>query len=355
MFFAMSLLWMEYEEEFEHLVEASYARESHDKEDYFRSITERAKKIIYRDTRYNIDYLYTAYVLGEKKIMNTYAEWLYELMSGILKDRFTREQTKEYVIFHLESIKKTIPEVVSPEKQQVLQELIEEAQTAIRDYVPAEETNREFRYEKEIEEYMACLSKRDTRQAVKLVKKFSEQGIPLDDIYAEILAESMKRVGNLWHTSQITVDAEHYCTSVTQTAMSQMYDQLFDGERNHKTILCVCPGMELHEMGARMVADVFENHGWDSIFLGAAVPVDCIVDSVKENRPDLVTLSVSMPQHLMDCERAVREIKTKFPQTKVAVGGIAFESTEDIWKKWPVDIYSKDVRELLIRANEICP
>ena len=113
--------------------------------------------------------------------------------------------------------------------------------------------------------------------------------------------------------------------------------------------------MELHEMGARMVADVFENHGWDSIFLGAAVPVDYIMDSVKENRPDLVTLSVSMPQHLMDCERAVREIKTKFPETKVAVGGIAFESTEDIWKKWPVDIYSKDVRELLTRANEICP
>jgi len=55
-------------------------------------------------------------------------------------------------------------------------------------------------------------------------------------------------------------------------AMSQMYDKLFDGERKNKTILSVCPGMELHEMGARIVADLFENHGWDSIFLGAAVP-----------------------------------------------------------------------------------
>lgn len=350
----MSLLWMEYEEEFEHLVEASYARESHDKEEYFRSISERARKIIYRDTRYNIDFLYTAYVLGEKKVMNTYAEWLYELMAGILKDRFTKEQVREYVIFHLEAIRKTIPDVVSPEKQQVLQELIEEAQQSIRDYIPAEEQEKEFRYEKEIEEYMECLFRRDTRQAVDLIRQFSKRGIPLDDIYAEILSESMKRVGDLWHTAQITVDVEHYCTSVTQTAMSQMYDQLFDGERKHKTILSVCPGMELHEMGARMVADVFENHGWDSIFLGAAVPVDYILDSVRENRPDLVTLSVSMPQHLMDCERAVREIKEKFPDTKVAVGGVAFESTEDIWEKWPVDIYSKDVRELIARAEKLC-
>ena len=43
----MSLLWMEYETEFEHLVEASFARESRDKEEYFNSISERARKIIY--------------------------------------------------------------------------------------------------------------------------------------------------------------------------------------------------------------------------------------------------------------------------------------------------------------------
>lgn len=350
----MSLLWMEYEAEFEHLVEASYARESHDKEEYFRSLSERARKIIYRDTRYNIDYLYTAYVLGDKKIMNTYAIWLYELMVGILKERFTREQTKEYVIFHLDAIKRTVPDIVSSEKQQKLQEIIEEAKQCIREYNPSEEAKKESRYEKEITEYMNCLFKKDTRKAISLIRKFADQGIDLDDIYVEILSESMKRVGELWHTAAITVDTEHYCTSVTQMAMAQMYDLLFDGDRKNKTILSVCPGMELHEMGARIVTDLFENHGWDSIFLGAAVPVDYIMDSVRENQPDLVTLSVSMPQHLMDCEKAVREIKQEFPNIKIAVGGKAFESTNDIWKKWPVDIYSKDARELLAKAQELC-
>ena len=54
------------------------------------------------------------------------------------------------------------------------------------------------------------------------------------------------------------------------------------------------------------------------------------------------------------CEKAVREIKQAFPDIKIAVGGKAFESTDDIWKKWPVDIYSKDARELLAKANELC-
>lgn len=352
----MSLLWMEYEAEFEHLVEESFARESRDKEEYFRSISERVRKIIYRDTRYNIDYLYTAYVLGDEKIMTTYAVWLYELMAGIFKDRFTKEETKEYVIFHLEEIKKTIPDVVSEDKHQKLQELMEIVQQSIRDYKEQENKNikKESRYEKEIEEYMACLFKKDTRRSIAKVRQFVEREIPLDDIYVEILSESMRRVGELWHTAEITVDTEHYCTSVTQMAMAQMYEFLFDTEKKDKMILCVCPGKELHEMGARIVADLFENHGWDSIFLGAAVPVDYILESVKENRPDLVTLSVSMPQHLIDCENAVREIKKAFPDVKIAVGGKAFESTDDIWKKWPVDIYTKDARELLARAGSIC-
>lgn len=201
---------------------------------------------------------------------------------------------------------------------------------------------------------MNCLFRKDSHQAIGMIRKFIDEGISLDDVYVEILSESMRRVGELWHTAEITVDTEHYCTSVTQMAMAQMYDKLFDGERKNKTILSVCPGMELHEMGARIVSDLFENHGWDSIFLGAAVPVDYIMDSVRENRPDLVTLSVSMPQHLMDCEKTIKEIKKEFPDIKVAVGGKAFESTNEIWKKWPVDIYSKDVRDLLVRAQELC-
>ena len=352
----MSLLWMEYETEFEHLVEASFERESRAKKDYFRALSERVKKIIFRDTRYNVDYLYTAYVLDDDKIMTSYAIWLYELMAGIFKDRFTPEQTREYVIFHLESIKRTIPDVVSEEKQERLQQLVQEAQESIQKHQIHDTVGemKSDRYETEINEYMSCLFRRDTRGAVALVKQFRERGISLDDIYIDILSESMKRVGELWHTAEITVDTEHYCTSVTQTAMSQMYDELFDGKRNDKTILCACPGMELHEMGARIISDVFANHGWDSIFLGAAVPVEYIIASVRDNRPDLVTLSVSMPQHLMDCEKAVEQIRKEFPGVKIAVGGKAFESTEEIWKKWPVDIYSENARDLLAKANELC-
>ena len=351
----MSLLWMEYETEFEHLVEASYQRERAQKPEYFDALSERVRKIIYRDTRYNIDYLYTAYVLDDSRIMTSYAVRLYKLMYGIFQ-QFTPEQTEEYVVHHLEAIRDSIPDVVSAEKQERLQALIKSAENSIHEYVqgqPVAEPGKTI-YEPEVEQYMDSLFQKDTRRSMQLIREFMKKGIPLDDIYVEILSESMRRVGELWHTAKITVDTEHYCTSVTQMAMAQMYDELFDGEPKDKTVLCVCPGAELHEMGSRIVADLFANDGWDSIFLGAAVPVDYILASVRENHPDLLTLSVSMPQHLIECQEVVHTMRQEFPDVKIAVGGKAFESTDEIWKKWPVDIYTKDARELLAQANRIC-
>lgn len=351
----MSLLWMEYESEFEHLVEKAYAMECSQKPEYFDSLSRRVHKIIYRDTRYNVDYLYTAYVLRDERIMTSYAVWLFQLMDGILKE-LTPEQTAQYVVHHLEAIRLSIPDAVSPEKQGTLQALLESAKTSIVDYVQSgtHKEPRVSRYEKEVNAYMQTLAARDSRASVALVREFLDQGIPLQDIYVDILSESMRRVGELWHTAKITVDAEHYCTSVTQMAMSQMYSRIFEGARNHKRVLCACPGMELHEMGARIVADLFASAGWDSIFLGAAVPVDDILSSVKENKPDLLTLSVSMPQHLMDCQEVIAQVKRTYPEVKIAVGGKAFESTNEIWKKWPVDFYTRDARDLLAKANEIC-
>lgn len=351
----MSLLWMEYESEFEHLVEKAFQRECAQEPEYFDALSQRVRKIIYRDTRYNIDYLYTAYVLQDQRIMNSYAVWLYKLMAGILKE-LPPEQTEQYVIHHLEAIRLAIPEAVTLEKQATLQALLEGAKASIRAYVRSgkAEQPHESRYEAEIAQYMDSLAKRDSRASVALVRSFREKGIPLADIYVEILSETMRRVGELWHTGKITVDAEHYCTSVTQTAMSQMYSEIFEAKRKNKTVLCACPGAELHEMGARIVADLFASDGWDSIFLGAAVPETYMIASIRENQPDLLTLSVSMPQHLIDCQQIVLRVREEFPKVKIAVGGKAFESTDDIWKKWPVDLYTKDARALLARANEIC-
>ena len=351
----MSLLWLDYEKEFKDLVDVSFQCEKEAHSDYFSKLDGRVLNIIYRDTRYNVDFLYTAYVLEDEKVMGDYARWLYRLMQPILQlQGKTAAQAGEYVAGHLKSIQDASEKVVSEDKKDRVKALLDHAIACVLDEAgkPEPEIIRASAYEDEIEQFMDSLFTKNSRKTVYLIQEFKKKQIPLDTIYVDIIAESMRRIGELWHTGKISVDTEHYCTSVTQMAMAQLYGDLFEGERKNRTLLCACPGTELHEMGARMVADIFENDGWDSIYLGAAVPEDAMLKSIEENKPDLVALSVTMPQHLMDCYDLILKIRKRFPDQKIAVGGGAFRSTRQIWKQWPVDIYTEDARELVMRANE---
>jgi MerR family transcriptional regulator, light-induced transcriptional regulator len=151
------------------------------------------------------------------------------------------------------------------------------------------------------------------------------------------------------------VDKEHYCTSITQMVVSRFYEQVFSQPRKGRTVLTCCVGSELHEMGGRMVSDLFEYNGWDSIYLGAAVPKASLLNAVKEHAPDLVALSVTMPQYLPLCHEMALELREQYPSVGIAVGGRAFQITNEVWKKWPVDIYTRKASELIPWAEQHLP
>lgn len=352
----MSLLWMDHEKKFQELVDKAFTYEKEGRPEYFSKLSKRVQKIIERDTKYNVDFLYTAYALGDEKVMENYALWLFRLMASVFHGRRTLSETADYVIEHLDyicqAVKDTIEETTQPALLALLEQAKRKVDSARTEEAVTEPSWTESKYEEQIHEYMDALMKKDSRKAAYLIQQFSGEGIPTQDIYAGILAESMRRVGELWLTSKISVDQEHYCTSVTQMAMAQMYPNILLSERKNKTMLCACPGTELHEMGARMVADIFENDGWDSIYLGAAVPEEYLLASIKENQPDLVVLSVALPPHLLTCRDVVNVIKKEFPNCKVAVGGNAFRLTQHIWSQWPIDVHTEDARELLEWANK---
>lgn len=128
----MSLLWMEHEPEFLHLVDTAFDHCQKEQAAYFDALPKHVQRIIYRDTRYNIDFLYTAYVLNDDKIMKDYASWLLRLMKSVLKDNLP-EKTEDYVFRHFEHIRQAISEVIPAEKQAALFALIDCAQAGIRE------------------------------------------------------------------------------------------------------------------------------------------------------------------------------------------------------------------------------
>ncbi|WP_025719581.1 cobalamin B12-binding domain-containing protein [Paenibacillus sp. 1-18] len=58
--------------------------------------------------------------------------------------------------------------------------------------------------------------------------------------------------------------------------------------------MAACVGSEQHEIGLRMLADLFEMDGWDTYYLGANVPDWSLVQAIVSYKADVVAISATM-------------------------------------------------------------
>lgn len=315
---------------------------------------ERRKRLMYEDIFYNLAYIDAASYFDDEKIFSEYAIWLFELLCHIMKD-IPEQRIQKQLITHYEILRDVLMETVPPEQKEKTRSIIDSAILATEEQrKPAFSYLKTGKYNDIKEEYLSSLMESDSRKASTILKNAFEYNVPLSDIYDVILKDVMYEVGELWHKSIISIDKEHYITSSTQVSVSQFYPHIFSTQRHGHTILTCCIGSELHEMGIRMLSDLFEKDGWDSYYLGSAVPTSAILSAIQEHNPDLVGLSVTMPLHLKNCDLTVKAIREKFGENiKIMVGGKAFFSGTRLWEKMDVDYHSENATEALLWANGI--
>lgn len=345
----MSLLFMKHAPHLITLAQQIFDEQFRIDEKLTTEMDERRKQAMFQDILYNFNFLTTAVELEDEDIFTNYAVWLFNLLCNLMKD-LQRERIKDQMVDHYTILRSYTKELYTEEQAHLADIYLDRAiEATIQAVVEIEE------YEQFLlgshgdiqKEYLNALLQSDTRQAIKIIQNVEQSTIPIEEIFEEILQPAMIEVGELWHQNKITIDKEHYCTSTTQMILSLFYPSIFAQTRKMKTLVACCIGSELHEMGGRMVSDLFEYHGWDSIYLGAAVPLQSLMHAVAEHAPDLIALSVTMPQYLQDCHTAVVALHDAFPQLKIAVGGRAFETSHRLWEHWPVDIYTKKASELI--------
>ncbi|MBV5326804.1 MAG: cobalamin-dependent protein, partial [Chlorobium sp.] len=110
----------------------------------------------------------------------------------------------------------------------------------------------------------------------------------------ELFQKSMYRVGELWEINEISVAREHLATTITESMLSITYPHLFTGLQSAKKAIISCTANEYHQLGGKMVADIFELHGWDTHFLGVNTPINELLACIDEIKPDLIGLSLAV-------------------------------------------------------------
>jgi len=187
--------------------------------------------------------------------------------------------------------------------------------------------------------YLAALMGGDEAAAHRVAMESLDRGMTIDVLYAEIVAPVMREVGRLWHANRITVAQEYYISSATQLLMAHLYPRICATECRGPVLVAACVQGELHEMGLRMVADLFQLQGWNTRFLGgdnSAMVVAAFVDHVDA---DVVAISAMMAANVpaVAAQIAMLRGRDKAGRRKILVGGYPFQVDPDLWRRVGAD------------------
>lgn len=119
-------------------------------------------------------------------------------------------------------------------------------------------------------------------------------------------------------------------------------------------LACTISG-DMHEMGIRMVSDFFELDGWDTFYMGANMPDANIITAIKDQRADVLALSVTMPFHISKAKNLISKIKSDdaLSTLKIIVGGYPFSLAPGLCNHIGADGYARNAKEAIVLANQM--
>jgi len=192
--------------------------------------------------------------------------------------------------------------------------------------------------------FLVQLLQGDRQGCLDLAERSIGSAEELRCFYLKVIWPALVRIGYLWECNQVSVAEEHVATAIVGRVMAALYPKISLSEVTRGEAVVTAGPNELHEVGARMLADFLEMDGWDVSYLGANCSALKLVELLKVRRPFLVVLSVATVFSLEKARQMIRMIKED-PETrdiKVMVGGVAFSGLPQLWREVGADGFGAD-------------
>jgi DNA-binding transcriptional MerR regulator/methylmalonyl-CoA mutase cobalamin-binding subunit len=119
-----------------------------------------------------------------------------------------------------------------------------------------------------------------------------------------VAAPLLRRLGDEWHSGQLSPAQEHHATSVLQDVILETVRRFTPGANAPRIVVSTLPG-ERHALGAAMVAATAAAEGWRVTYLGADLPVDDIALAAQSAAADVLALSIV---YVEERRRTAREL-----------------------------------------------
>jgi len=204
-------------------------------------------------------------------------------------------------------------------------------------------------------EFLEHLLHGRTQAATVLVNRAVQDGAILSSLFLGVFQPCLREVGRRWQAGSVTVGQEHFCTAAVQRIVSHLYATAFSGvSRIGKRVVAVSAPGELHEVGLRAVCDFLEMDGWDSYYMGANVPVESVVDGLRQPPADLLLVSTTIVIHLPGTQSIIEAVRASAAgSAAILLGGVAMNANLGIWRSMGADGVAEDAATVVAQARRL--
>lgn len=175
-------------------------------------------------------------------------------------------------------------------------------------------------------DYSAAIERGSYADAAWVVEAALDAGATGAEIFTRVLTPAMYRIGERWERAEITVADEHLATAISNRVMGLVYGaHAVEMPTSKERVLITAVAGDQHVMGLRMIADVLEGAGYETIYLGADTPLEGLLASIERWQPSVVALGATAPWSGPVLVETVRAIRAASPAMPMVLGGAQAE------------------------------
>ena len=173
------------------------------------------------------------------------------------------------------------------------------------------------------------------------------------EVVDEALIPALDIVGAKYEKGTLFLPQLLQAASAAQSAFEEIKTaiaQKGEGSASKGRIVLATVKGDVHYIGKNIVRVILENYGFEVLDLGRDVPVETVVDTVREKDVHLVGLSALMTTTLKSMEETIAALHAAKLDCKIMVGGAVL--TPEYAEKIGADWYAKDAKRSADIAKE---
>jgi methanogenic corrinoid protein MtbC1 len=157
----------------------------------------------------------------------------------------------------------------------------------------------------------------------------------VENVCLRILQDALEEIGERWQHGSANVAIEHFATAYVQRKFGALFNHSNPNE-GRGPIVAACPEGELHEIGLLLSCLFLSRRGYKILYLGANMPLEDLISTVRHVQPPLVMLSGTLEESAHKIVQSVPKLKNLGRDSgsrdlpEIGFGGYIFKHRPDL-------------------------